>query len=199
MRSLSRTLVGRSIGVVAAVGLVVLAGCSSDTAEPAITTELPAALDAPAIEGATTDATIGSVTIGEVITFAPADWQFDSDSGRFSPAPDSGWADGTYWAVTDQCADECIRRTEAQWADVLDARLDAWAASEGDVVRDDAVIGGRLVEVANADGMSALAIARAVDGQPKYLWCEVSGEAEAIAPLIAAMEFACENTKASLE
>lgn len=189
--SMSRKVV--CCGVVAALSL--MAACSGDGADEGAAEDDLTPLELPAADDtAAADVAIGSVAIGELVTFAPGGWIFDASAGTFVPPADAAFDAATAWTVADRCPDPCGRRTAAEWVDVVDDVM-ADFAGDGELTRDEPVLSGRLIDV--ADGAERrVGIARWVDGEAAYVWCSLTGLAGEIDDLAVVLEFACENTKA---
>ena len=174
----------RSLGVAV---LVVLAACASST------------IGQPTEVAGAVDLTLDSVTIGDdVATFAPAGWPIAAD-GTAVPLPDSGFKVGTEWHIDDRCP--CSVRDAAEWEVVVaaadfDRLLDDSSVT---VTRDDVGVNRRALEVSGTDGITRIVIARWVDGASAYLRCALVGETAKISDLAAALEFACDNTRAELD
>jgi len=185
---------------VATAIVVVLAACSGSDEQPQ-TNPPPSVLSAPAdsVELAPADITIGSVQIGEVATFAPDGWVFEEAVEGFVPPNPADWAPGTAWIIADRCVDTaCERLNESQWEAATGVIFDEHVAESGSIERDEPFLGGRLVDARFGSSGRSVAVARWVHGEARYLWCEVRGDDVEIDALAVALEFACENTKASL-
>ena len=180
--------------VIAVAGVLVISLLpGEDDAESTTTTEpVPLSLDDGSVAPGA-DVTIGSVEVGELQTFAPEGWQFEAALSSFA-APEGSEFEGALWSVVDRCPGECVRRTGAEWVTIIDDALGEIVGG-GEVVRDAEVFTGRVVEVVDGDERR-VAVARWIDGEAAYVWCALSGDADATESLVPVLEFACENTRA---
>ena len=173
--------------VVAAAVLVTACADSSDDAAPTTTTvaSLPGA-----------DIVLESVTFGgDVATFKPVGWTFDAVTGVASPVG-STEIDSS-WAITDDCVRECVARSNGEWAAAVS---EVSAVSPAlDVIREIAEGDSYLVELHSDEGWGELAYWRWVDGAAQVIVCVATGPDAIIDQLFAALEFACENTRAALD
>jgi len=185
--------------------VAVLTACSGSDGPPQTnadpTNPVPSVLSAPAdsAEIVPADVTIGSVQIGEVATFAPDGWVYDEAVEGFSPPNPADWAPGTAWIIADRCVDAaCERLSESQWETTTGVVFDEHVAESVSIERDEPFLGGRLVDASFGSSQRSVAVVRWVHGEARYLWCEVRGDDAEIDSLAVALEFACENTRASL-
>jgi len=152
--------------------------------------------EAPTLPGA--DIVLESVTFGgDVTTFKPVGWEFDTEIGLALPAEIVGVPYS--WAIVDDCIGSCEPRSSSEWEAAVAASYDLASSELIEVVREVTGDASYLIETQSSEGWGELAYWRWVDGAPQVIRCVANGPDEAIDELFAALEFACENTRAALD
>lgn len=175
---------------------MVLVACSSNDTPTPRETQAPST-EAPLLPGA--DIVLESVTFGDdVITFKPVGWEYDEELGAATPLGST--QPGQSWTITDACLGECLPRSSSEWAGVVTSSYAEVAPSQAmDVVREITGDDSYLLELVSTEGHGELVYVRWVEGAPQAIVCTAMGPFEIIDQLFAALEFACDNTRAALD
>lgn len=180
------------------VGIVVLAACSSgDEPITESTTEPLAHTTTPTVDP-TVDVSLDSVTVGgDVSTFVPAGWNV-ADDGLAVPPADHYLVGRASWRIDDRCASPCEALSGDQWQTHIGSEYFDPAGASGQVVSDVTGDGERRMEL-SLNGSTTVLMSRWVDGARGFILCEVTGPTADLNSIVAAFDFACDNTRAALD
>ena len=185
------------ISVIVSVALLSACSDSETTSADTISEEtVVRSTVAPSLPAA--DIVLESVTFGgDVTTFKPVGWEFDGEIGLAFPAEIAGVPFS--WAIVDDGLGNCEPRSSSEWRAAATASYGLVSPESVEVVREVSGDASYLVETHSTEGWGELVYWRWVDGAPQLIRCMANGPDDVIDQLFAALEFACENTRAALD